>query len=31
MLAIAEGSSYHFKTSEHNPEKSIRYELIKKG
>lgn len=27
MLAIAEGSSCHFKTSEHNPEKVIRYEL----
>lgn len=27
MLAIAEGSSCHFKASEHNPEESIRYEL----
>lgn len=27
MLAIAEGSSCHFKASEHNPEKPIRYEL----
>lgn len=27
MLALAEGSSCHFKTSQHNPEKSIHYEV----
>lgn len=29
MLAGTEGSSCHFQTSKHNPEKSIHYELGK--